>query len=233
MYKDLTIFKKDLKDVIIVDNSPEYYSLQKENGIPIETWQGNQNDTELSKLGTILTNLFNVDDVRKFIPKIVKENKLVQELCKEVFKGFNPIPMADPYSTPKKCFGLNNLVDRRISNYENHDLSVSKYLEKRQRRMNALEESPIGRTNLDYSYLNHRKNKSIHDIPTNYNYTENFLSYDRNAFLERINRINLMKEGLYNSNPRTYLNYDIKQNDYEKGFDQASKSYYNLNSINY
>ena len=38
---------KELKDVIIVDNSPLAYSFDVENGLPIKRWYGDKNDIEL------------------------------------------------------------------------------------------------------------------------------------------------------------------------------------------
>ena len=52
--KDLSIFNKDLKDIIIIDNNPVSYALHKNNGIPILTWIDNPNDNELLKLIPIL-----------------------------------------------------------------------------------------------------------------------------------------------------------------------------------
>lgn len=69
-YKDLSKLGRDLKDVIIVDNSPEVYSLNKENGIPIKSWYEDPCDTELYKLIKILQLLSRVEDVRETIPTI-------------------------------------------------------------------------------------------------------------------------------------------------------------------
>ena len=69
--KDLRKLGRDLKDIIIIDNSPNAYSLNKENGIPISTWLDDENDRELYDLIQILEFLSYVDDVRTFIPKFV------------------------------------------------------------------------------------------------------------------------------------------------------------------
>ena len=66
-FKDLNLFNKDFKDIIIVDNNPISYAYQKDNGIPISTWIDNPNDNELLKLIPILTYLSNVEDVREVI----------------------------------------------------------------------------------------------------------------------------------------------------------------------
>jgi Dullard-like phosphatase family protein len=45
--KDLTIFKCDMKDILIVDNAAVSYSFQPENGILIGSWIGDTSDNEL------------------------------------------------------------------------------------------------------------------------------------------------------------------------------------------
>lgn len=69
--KDLTKLGRDLKDVIIIDNTPTAFSLNKENGIPITTWFEDDRDRELYNLIPILEFLSSVPDVREFIPKFV------------------------------------------------------------------------------------------------------------------------------------------------------------------
>ncbi len=52
--KDLSRLGRDLGRTIIVDNSPENFQLQPENGLPIRTWVGDVNDKELQRLATVL-----------------------------------------------------------------------------------------------------------------------------------------------------------------------------------
>ena len=73
--KDLSIFKRDLKDIIIIDNNPLSYTLNKNNGIPIPTWIDDPNDKELAKLIPIMKYLSKVTDVRSVINKIITKNK--------------------------------------------------------------------------------------------------------------------------------------------------------------
>lgn len=47
LVKDLTKLNINLKNVIIIDNTPSSYSLQPLNGIPISTWNGDPNDKNL------------------------------------------------------------------------------------------------------------------------------------------------------------------------------------------
>lgn len=77
--KDLSRLGRDLKDVIIIDNSPSAYMFQQENAIPIISWYQNKSDKELIKLIPILTNLAKVDDVRAQLsnPKRLSAEKKV------------------------------------------------------------------------------------------------------------------------------------------------------------
>ena len=74
--KDLTRLGRNLKDIIIVDNSPLSYSFHPNNGLPILSWFDDYNDNELEKITPILIFLSSVDDVREYIPKFVKNNEI-------------------------------------------------------------------------------------------------------------------------------------------------------------
>eukprot|EP00696_Hemimastix_kukwesjijk_P014277 gnl/Hemi2/28245_TR9327_c0_g2_i1.p1 gnl/Hemi2/28245_TR9327_c0_g2~~gnl/Hemi2/28245_TR9327_c0_g2_i1.p1 ORF type:complete len:393 (+),score=76.34 gnl/Hemi2/28245_TR9327_c0_g2_i1:111-1289(+) len=67
--KDLTIFGRDLSQVIIVDNSPVAYSMQPDNAIPIEGWIDSASDTGLLALLPLLHGLRAVADVRSILGK--------------------------------------------------------------------------------------------------------------------------------------------------------------------
>ncbi|CAI2360138.1 unnamed protein product [Moneuplotes crassus] len=74
--KDLAFLGRDLKDVIIIDNSPNAYAFQQENAIPISSWYNDLCDTSLYQILPILLKLSKVEDVREYLPRIVQNDKL-------------------------------------------------------------------------------------------------------------------------------------------------------------
>ena len=87
--KDLQRLGRDLKDIVIVDNSPLSYALHPENGLPILTWFEDKNDMELYKIIPVLEFLSSVPDVRDFIPKIVGNNKINYQKANEIINEYN------------------------------------------------------------------------------------------------------------------------------------------------
>ncbi|KAI3872978.1 hypothetical protein MKW92_039722 [Papaver armeniacum] len=79
-FKDLTIFGVDLSNVILVDNSPTNFCLQKDNGIPIESWYIDPRDEELSTLLPFLERLDAADDVRPIIAERLIQCRKIQWL---------------------------------------------------------------------------------------------------------------------------------------------------------
>lgn len=89
--KDLDVLGREISRTIIVDNSPQAYGYQIDNGIPILSWFDDESDTELIKLVPFLKKLVNVSDVRPTIRKKFQFFSLIDKY-KERFTG-NPSSM--------------------------------------------------------------------------------------------------------------------------------------------
>eukprot|EP00559_Dactyliosolen_fragilissimus_P009366 CAMPEP_0184856820 /NCGR_PEP_ID=MMETSP0580-20130426/2001_1 /TAXON_ID=1118495 /ORGANISM="Dactyliosolen fragilissimus" /LENGTH=562 /DNA_ID=CAMNT_0027352071 /DNA_START=977 /DNA_END=2665 /DNA_ORIENTATION=- len=62
--KDLSLLNRDIRDTIIVDNSPNSYIFHPLNAIDCTSFIDDINDRELDQIGAFLAGVRNVDDVR-------------------------------------------------------------------------------------------------------------------------------------------------------------------------
>lgn len=72
--KDLGRLGRDVRQTMIVENSPLSYLFHPENAIPCETWYDDPNDTELLQFIPIMEKLAKADDAIIFLESIRKKD---------------------------------------------------------------------------------------------------------------------------------------------------------------
>ena len=115
--KDLKKLNRNLKDLIIVDNSPLAYTFDIDNGLPIKTWYEDKNDIELYKISGILEFLAKTGDVRHYIKKFVKKNEIIYDEAMNLIKKLEN----NKKKLKKKSYiSFENNSNNTSNNYENN-----------------------------------------------------------------------------------------------------------------
>jgi CTD small phosphatase-like protein 2 len=77
--KDLHVVGRDMRKMVLVDNSPHAFGYQIDNGIPIESWFDDPDDTELLNLVRFLSTLHPCKDVRTAVRSEFETFRKVQD----------------------------------------------------------------------------------------------------------------------------------------------------------
>ena len=122
--KDLKKLDRDMKNLIIIDNNPKSYMLNKENGVPIKTWVEDINDRELYKLIPYLIFLGNenIKDVRPFLKQVNSGNTLNYDKFDKIISKYNidnERKKEDENSNKNLINKKDNNVEKNMTNKEN------------------------------------------------------------------------------------------------------------------
>ena len=85
--KELKKLNRNLKDVIIVDNSPIAYAFDSVNGLPIKSWYEDKKDNELFNIQRLLEFLAKTNDVREYISLFVENNEIKYEKAYKIINS--------------------------------------------------------------------------------------------------------------------------------------------------
>ena len=224
--KNLYCLGRDLKNVIIIDNNPLSYTLNIENGLPISTWETNQNDNELIKLIPILQYLSDKDvsDVRPIIKRIVK-NQIINydEVNKIINKNNND------YYIKKERQSYN---DEKLNKEVNEN-----YIEKIPKKRNKIYKK-LEYNNNEIYYFNN-------SISNNQNIIKNiFVNRENQIFIKNLRNINkknnrgksednrTKKNNLQDNEERSITTFNKSKNLNISEKNIISKSEYKSNIIN-
>ena len=157
--KELKRLNRNIKDIIIIDNSPTSYAFNPQNGIPIKSWFEDKNDNELEKLEPFLKFLSKVDDIKLYIPSIVKDNEID-------YDEINNILLKDKEKMKKEEEEKNSNNNFDISAYNNltsdfnHISDISDRKEEKKNNLNNNDNIKI-ENDLKLDNINNNKKKYI------------------------------------------------------------------------
>ena len=118
--KELKKLGRELKNIIIVDNSPMSYALNPENGIPINTWFEDKSDRELYNISSILEFLSFVPDVRNYINQFVVNDEISYTNVINIFDKYNQMLTNEKISMDVNDEN-NNINNNEISDVINNN----------------------------------------------------------------------------------------------------------------
>ena len=210
--KNLNNLGRDLKNVIIIDNNPLSYSLNLDNGLPISTWETNQNDNELIKIIPLLQYLSKskIYDVRPIIKRIVKNNVINYDEANKIINYNNKIINFDFISREKeteKKYNKNE-VFTISKNKSLKDINPKFYVEKNNQNDFTINKKLKNNDNGKYY-----KNDSINDNRNSLK--EIYLNNGNQMFINKIRNIKL-NNNRNNENPKSKSfqgNEDINNSD--------------------
>ena len=169
--KDLKRLDRNLKDVILLDNSPIAYMLHPENGFPIKTWYDDKSDRELYNLAPIIEFLSYVDDVRKYIPKLVENNQISLGKAMNIISEYNfRLKKEKEYADNElNKRGINiKIVNNHYNNCTYYNKNNKRIDEKKIKKRNLYQDNES--TNTNNSNITNNSSSSRYNIKKNFSY---------------------------------------------------------------
>ena len=234
--KEIKKLGRELKDIVIVDNSPMSYALNPENGLPILTWFDDKEDRELYNISSILEFLSFVPDVRKYINQFVVNDEISYHNVINVFDRYNEILNEKKINNNKikskdnkKIFNKNNSKTKFNTTNNNNNRLTSENKENINNNVINNSNNQKFKKNITFSNLKH---KNVDDINVNVNLKEkrsNSKNNNNNKTKEiKFNPKNIIariKNNNENTNPniRNYSNLNNIITDVQN-FNQTTKN---------
>ena len=235
--KDLRFIGRDLKDIILLDNNPISYLVNKDNGLPIKSWHYDKNDKELLNIIPLLEYMSKseVDDVRYIINKVVKNNNVDYNLVNSLNinnnisnHDINNNICNNIFNNGVKNDNKNNINDHTNNNI--HDTNLRNNLNNNNKNekienhnSNITNNSNNDSSNKSNNYKNvDTINKNLVEKNMTNNYHENNINNNRNnkhtSNIKKINHVstgetknNLNKNAYPNTNSNTNKNITNNQ----------------------
>ena len=221
--KDLNQFGNNFKDIIIIDNNPISFIMNRDNGLPIMTWYENMNDDELIKFIPLLEFLSKTEDVRPIINQIVnrEKNEIDFNIVKKIVSNYKYINDKENYKNNDDFNNLNVIekpININIYNKENIDINNAKF------------------NNINSNYLSN-KNQKTANLPNENNklfYSLSNMSYDeiQNEGYIEYNNLNNENTPINNMNIFNKYSKNLIKNKNKINLFMRTKEIFNLSNFN-
>ena len=223
--KDLNQFGNNFKDIIIIDNNPISFIMNRDNGLPIMTWYENMNDDELIKFIPLLEFLSKTEDVRPIINQIVnrEKNEIDFNIVKKIVSNYKYINDKENYKNNDDFNNLNVIekpININIYNKENIDINSNNA------KFN----------NINSNYLSN-KNQKTANLPNENNklfYSLSNMSYDeiQNEGYIEYNNLNNENTPINNMNIFNKYSKNLIKNKNKINLFMRTKEIFNLSNFN-
>ena len=202
-----------MKDIIIIDNNPFSFKFNKNNGIPIKSWHFDKSDSELIKIIPLLKYLAKTNDVRNYIPFIIKNdeinfeniNKILQKQQTKIYKTINYNNNENNYM--KNNHNTNTINFREPQKNKNRKIIMKNF----NKKINTINSNVIYRNdNRGYLYKNTSIGINFNSSENNNNKEQLFKSYN-NFYINNKYLFNLENEKNSENNIKKYKTKKIKK----------------------